>query len=69
MMKLSVENHMPSLRDSGCLGRGYLGLKPKAPSCRRSATFLLRMELLENKDGSITIYIGPDKPEGDKAKN
>ena len=28
-----------------------------------------RMDLLENADGSVTIYIGPDKPEGDKAKN
>ena len=28
-----------------------------------------RMHLLENQDGSITIYMGPDKPAGDKAKN
>ena len=28
-----------------------------------------RMDLLENADGSVTLYIGPDKPEGDKAKN
>ena len=28
-----------------------------------------RMDLLENADGSVTIYIGPDKPEGEKAKN
>jgi len=28
-----------------------------------------RMDLLKNADGSITLYIGPDKPEGDKAKN
>ncbi len=28
-----------------------------------------RMDLLENKDGSVTLYIGPDKPEGDKSKN
>ncbi len=27
------------------------------------------MDLLENKDGSVTLYIGPDKPEGDKSKN
>lgn len=25
--------------------------------------------LLVNKDGSVTLYIGPKKPEGDKAKN
>ena len=28
-----------------------------------------RMDLLKNADGSVTIYIGPKKPEGDKAKN
>jgi hypothetical protein len=28
-----------------------------------------RMELAYNADGSVDIYIGPDKPEGDKAKN
>ena len=28
-----------------------------------------RMDLLENEDGSITLYIGPTKPEGEKAKN
>ena len=28
-----------------------------------------RMDLLENVDGTVTIYIGPDKPKGDKAKN
>ena len=28
-----------------------------------------RMDLLTNKDGSVTIYIGPYKPEGEKAKN
>ena len=28
-----------------------------------------RMDLLENSDGSVTLYIGPTKPEGDKAKN
>jgi hypothetical protein len=28
-----------------------------------------RMDLLENKDGSITIYIGPKEPEGEKSKN
>ncbi len=28
-----------------------------------------RMDIMENQDGSITIYIGPDKPAGDKAKN
>ena len=28
-----------------------------------------RMNLLENADGSITIYMGPDKPAGDKARN
>jgi hypothetical protein len=27
------------------------------------------MDLLENGDGSVTVYIGPDKPEGDKVKN
>jgi hypothetical protein len=27
------------------------------------------MDLLANDDGSITLYIGPTKPEGDKAKN
>ena len=26
------------------------------------------MDLLENIDGSVTIYIGPEKPEGDKSK-
>jgi hypothetical protein len=28
-----------------------------------------RMDLLTNADGSVTIYIGPDKPGGDKVKN
>jgi hypothetical protein len=28
-----------------------------------------RMDLLENADGSVTVYIGPIKPIGDKAKN
>lgn len=28
-----------------------------------------RMNLLKDAGGSITLYIGPDKPEGDKAKN
>ena len=28
-----------------------------------------RMELAMNPDGSVDIYFGPDKPEGDKAKN
>ena len=28
-----------------------------------------RMDLLENSDGSVTLYIGPTKPEGDKARN
>lgn len=28
-----------------------------------------RMDLLENDDGSVTLYIGPTKPEGDKARN
>ena len=28
-----------------------------------------RMELHANKNGSVTIYIGPDKPEGQKQKN
>jgi hypothetical protein len=28
-----------------------------------------RMDLLVNKDGSVTIYIGPEKPEGQSAKN
>ena len=28
-----------------------------------------RMDLLVNKDGSVDLYIGPDKPKGDKAKN
>ena len=28
-----------------------------------------RMELLKNKDGSVTIYLGPDKPAGEKTKN
>jgi hypothetical protein len=28
-----------------------------------------RMDLLENADGSVTIYIGPDKPAGGRAKN
>jgi len=28
-----------------------------------------RMDLLVNKDGSVDLYIGPDKPNGDKAKN
>ncbi len=28
-----------------------------------------RMDLLVNKDGSVAIYIGPEKPEGQSAKN
>ena len=28
-----------------------------------------RMDLAMNPDGSVDIYFGPDKPEGDKAKN
>jgi hypothetical protein len=28
-----------------------------------------RMDLLENADGSVTVYIGPKKPIGDKARN
>ncbi len=28
-----------------------------------------RMDLLENTDGSVTIYVGPDEPQGDKARN
>lgn len=28
-----------------------------------------RMDLEENRDGSVTLHIGPDKPAGDKAKN
>jgi hypothetical protein len=28
-----------------------------------------RMELAMNPDGSVDIYFGPDKPEGEKAKN
>jgi len=28
-----------------------------------------RMDLATNADGSVDIYFGPDKPEGDKAKN
>lgn len=28
-----------------------------------------RTDLFVNKDGSVDLYIGPDKPEGDKAKN
>jgi hypothetical protein len=28
-----------------------------------------RMDLLENADGSVTVYIGPDKPAGDKTRN
>ena len=28
-----------------------------------------RMDLLENEDGSVTLYIGPTKPEGDEARN
>ena len=28
-----------------------------------------RMDLAYNADGSVDIYIGPDKPEGDKTKN
>ena len=27
------------------------------------------MDLLVNKDGSVTIYIGPEKPKGQKEKN
>jgi hypothetical protein len=28
-----------------------------------------RMDLLTNKDGSVTLYMGPKKPTGEKAKN
>ena len=28
-----------------------------------------RMDLLQDKDGSITLYIGPTKPAGEKANN
>jgi hypothetical protein len=28
-----------------------------------------RMDLLMNKDGSVDLYIGPNKPQGDKGKN
>lgn len=28
-----------------------------------------RMDLLKDDDGSVTLHIGPDKPEGDKVKN
>ena len=28
-----------------------------------------RMELAMNANGSVDLYIGPDKPQGDKAKN
>ena len=28
-----------------------------------------RMDLLKNKNGSVTIYIGPDKPKGKRVKN
>ncbi len=28
-----------------------------------------RMDLTKNKDGSVDLYIGPKKPDGDKAKN
>ena len=28
-----------------------------------------RMDLLVNKDGSVDLYVGPNKPQGDKAKN
>jgi hypothetical protein len=28
-----------------------------------------RMDLAYNDDGSVDLYIGPDKPEGDNAKN
>lgn len=28
-----------------------------------------RMDLLMNKDGSVDLYIGPNKPQGDKVKN
>ena len=28
-----------------------------------------RMDLLKNKDGSIDVYMGPSKPEGEKVKN
>jgi hypothetical protein len=28
-----------------------------------------RMDLLEITDGSVTLYFGPDKPAGDRAKN
>ena len=28
-----------------------------------------RMDLLTNADGSVDLYIGPTKPEGNKAKN
>lgn len=28
-----------------------------------------RMDLAENEDGSVTIYIGPDRPDGEKSRN
>ena len=28
-----------------------------------------RMDLLQNNDGSVTLYVGPKKPAGEKAKN
>ena len=28
-----------------------------------------RMDRIEKPEGSVTLYVGPDKPEGDKAKN
>ena len=34
-------NHMPSLRDSRYIGPRFLGLKPKAIACRRSATHVI----------------------------
>ncbi len=35
----------------------------------RLAGLSSRMDLLVNADGSVDLYIGPDKPAGGKAKN
>lgn len=40
-------------------------IKNEQEICDRSS----RMELLENADGTVTLYVGPTKPEGDKEKN
>lgn len=40
-------------------------IKNKTKQADRSS----RMDLLTNADGSVTLYIGPKKPEGDKARN